>query len=84
MASSAQPVVVTNSEAIRRSVCTVTVYEAQDWVSKSLSGGKWVGNRVWTGAKWVSQKTWQGMKWTGKKTYKTGRKVVSRTKKIIY
>jgi hypothetical protein len=47
-------------------------------------GGKWVGTQVWSGTKWVSQKTWQGMKWTGKKTYKTGRKVVSRTKKIVY
>jgi hypothetical protein len=47
-------------------------------------GGKWVGTQVWTGTKWVSRKTWQGMKWTGKKTYKTGRKVVSRTKKVVY
>lgn len=47
-------------------------------------GGKWVGTQVWTGTKWVSKKTWQGMKWTGKTTYKTGRKVVSRTKKVVY
>ncbi len=47
-------------------------------------GGKWVGTQVWTGSKWVSRKTWQGMKWTGKTTYKGGRKVVSRTKKIVY
>lgn len=43
-------------------------------------GGKWVGTQVWTGTKWVSKKTWQGMKWT----YKGGRKVVSRSKKILY
>lgn len=43
-------------------------------------GGKWVGTQVWTGTKWVSRKTWQGMKYT----YKGGRKVVSRTKKVIY
>ena len=43
-------------------------------------GGKWVGTQVWTGTKWVSQKTWQGMKWT----YKGGRKVVSRSKKVLY
>jgi hypothetical protein len=43
-------------------------------------GGKWVGTQVWTGTKWVSKKTWQGMKWT----YKGGRKVVSRSKKVLY
>lgn len=43
-------------------------------------GGKWVGTQVWTGTKWVSKKTWQGIKWT----YKGGRKVVSRSKKILY
>jgi len=66
-----------------------TVASAQVTVSKKRKpgairriyrGGKWVGTRVWTGTKWVSQKTWQGMKWT----YKGGRKVVSRTKKVVY
>lgn len=47
-------------------------------------GGKWVGTQVWTGTKWVSRKTWQGMRYTGKKTYRGGRKVVSRTKKVVY
>jgi hypothetical protein len=47
-------------------------------------GGKWVVKRSWDGTKYVSKKVWQGTKWTGKKTYKTGRKVVSRTKKIVY
>lgn len=53
-------------------------------VRRIYRGGKWVGTQVWTGTKWVSKKTWQGMKWTGKKTYKGGRKVVSRTKKVVY
>lgn len=47
-------------------------------------GGKWVTKKTWNGTKWVSKKVWVGTKWTGKKTYKTGRKVVSRTKKIVY
>lgn len=47
-------------------------------------GGKWVVKKTWNGTKWVSRKVWVGTKWTGKKTYKTGRKVVSRTKKIVY
>lgn len=49
-------------------------------IRRIYRGGKWVGTKVWTGTKWVSKKTWQGMKWT----YKGGRKVVSRTKKIVY
>lgn len=53
-------------------------------IRRVYRGGKWVGNKVWTGTKWVSQKTWQGMKWTGKKTWKTSRKVVSRSKKVVY
>lgn len=47
-------------------------------------GGKWVVKKTWNGTKYVSKKVWVGTKWTGKKTYKTGRKVVSRTKKIVY
>ena len=47
-------------------------------------GGKWVVRRTWDGTKWVSKKVWVGTKWTGKKTWKTSRKVVSRTKKIVY
>lgn len=53
-------------------------------VRRIYRGGKWVGTQVWTGTRWVSRKTWQAMKWTGKKTYKGGRKVVSRTKKVVY
>jgi hypothetical protein len=47
-------------------------------------GGKYVVRRTWDGTKWVSRRVWVATKWTGKKTYKTGRKVVSRTKKIVY
>jgi hypothetical protein len=53
-------------------------------VRGTYRGGKWVVKRTWDGTKYVSKKVWQGTKWTGKKTYKTGRKVVSRTKKIVY
>jgi len=49
-------------------------------IRRIYRGGKWVGTQVWTGTKWVSKKTWQGMKWT----YKGGRKVVSRSKKVVY
>lgn len=47
-------------------------------------GGKWVVRKTWNGTKYVSRKVWVGTKWTGKKTWKTGRKVTSRTKKILY
>ena len=47
-------------------------------------GGKWVVRKTWNGTKYVSRKVWVGTKWTGKKTWKTGRKVVSRTKKVVY
>jgi hypothetical protein len=47
-------------------------------------GGKWVVKRTWDGTKWVSKRVWVASKWTGKKSWKTGRKVVSRTKKIVY
>jgi len=53
-------------------------------IRKTYAGGKWVVRKTWNGTKWVSRKVWVGTKWTGKKTYKTGRKVVSRTKKIVY
>ncbi|MEQ1765032.1 MAG: hypothetical protein ABL984_18040 [Pyrinomonadaceae bacterium] len=49
-------------------------------IRRVYRGGKWVGTKVWDGTKWVSKKTWQGMKWT----YKGGRKVVSRSKKVVY
>lgn len=51
---------------------------------RTYRGGKWVVRKTWNGTKWVSKRVWVATKWTGKKTYKTGRKVVSRTKKIVY
>lgn len=64
---------------------TVTAKRRKRGIARSTyAGGKWVTKRVYRGGKWVTTKTWQGAKWTGKKTYKTGRKVVSRTKKIVY
>jgi hypothetical protein len=53
-------------------------------IRRGYAGGKWVVRKTWDGTKYVSKKVWQGTKWTGKKTYKTSRKVVSRTKKIVY
>jgi len=53
-------------------------------VRRGYSGGKWVVRKTWDGTKWVSKKVWVGTKWTGKKTWKTGRKVVSRSKKVVY
>lgn len=53
-------------------------------IRRIYRGGKWVGTQVWTGTKWVARKSWHGTKWVGKKTYKTSRKVVSRTKKVVY
>ena len=52
--------------------------------TRTYRGGRYVVRRTWDGTKWVSRKVWVGTKWTGKKTWKTGRKVVSRTKKIVY
>jgi len=53
-------------------------------IRKGYAGGKWVVRKTWNGTKYVSRKVWVGTKWTGKKTWKTGRKVVSRTKKVVY
>lgn len=53
-------------------------------IRRGYAGGRWVVKKVWRGGKWVTIKTWQGTKWVGKKSWKTGRKVVSRTKKVVY
>lgn len=53
-------------------------------IRKGYAGGKWVTRKVWRGGKWVTVKTWKGTKWVGKKSWRTGRKVVSRTKKVVY
>ncbi len=53
-------------------------------IRSTYAGGKYVTRKTWNGTKWVSNKVWVGTKWVGKNTWKTGRKVVSRTKKIVY
>ncbi|MBC7899073.1 MAG: hypothetical protein H7070_03385 [Saprospiraceae bacterium] len=51
--------------------------------SRTYRGGRYVVRKTWNGTRYVSRKVWVATKWTGKKSYKTGRKVVSRTKKIL-
>lgn len=51
---------------------------------KTAKGVVYVGKKTYQGGKYVGKKTVQGTKYVGKKTYKTGRKVVSRAKKILY
>jgi len=64
---------------------TVTVKRRKKGVARrGYAGGKWVVRKTWDGTKYVSRRVWVASKWTGKKTYKTGRKVVSRTKKVVY
>src|SRR5215203_3968945 len=64
---------------------TVTVKKRKKGaVRRGYAGGKWVVRKTWNGTKYVSRRVWVATKWTGKKTYKTGRKVVSRTKKVVY
>ncbi|MFN6964042.1 MAG: hypothetical protein ACK4S4_09790 [Pyrinomonadaceae bacterium] len=53
-------------------------------VRRGYAGGKWVVRKTWDGTKWVSKRVWVGTKYVGKKSWKTGRKVVSRTKKVVY
>jgi hypothetical protein len=53
-------------------------------IRRGYAGGKWVTRKVWRGGKWVTIRTWQGTKWVGKKSWRTGRKVVSRSKKVVY
>jgi hypothetical protein len=63
----------------------VTVRRRKPGIARrTYRGGRYVVRRTWDGTKWVSKKVWVGTKWTGKKTWKTGRKVVSRTKKVVY
>lgn len=51
---------------------------------RTYRGGRYVVRRTWDGTKWVSKRVWVASKYTGKKTWKGGRKIVSRTKKIVY
>ena len=64
---------------------TVTVRKRRKGVIRTTyGGGKYVVRKTWDGTKYVSHKVKVGTKFAAKKTYKTGRKVVSRTKKILY
>lgn len=63
----------------------VTVKRRKPGIARrTYRGGRWVVRRTWDGTKWVTKKVWVGTKWTGRKSWRTGRKVVSRTKKIVY
>ncbi len=73
----------------------VTVKRRKGIIRSGYGGGKYVVRKTWDGTKYVSRKVWSGTKYTGrkvgqgagyvgKKTYKGGRKVISRTKKILY
>jgi hypothetical protein len=73
-----------NNPFVGKAQVTVKKKRRPGIARSTYRGGKWVVKRTWDGTKWVSKKVWVGTKWTGKKTYKTGRKVVSRTKKIVY
>jgi hypothetical protein len=53
-------------------------------IRKTYGGGKYVVRKTWNGTKWVTHKVKRGSVWTAKKTWKGGRKVVSRSKKILY
>lgn len=77
--------VVSSENPFAAQAQTVTSKRRKRGVIRSgYAGGKWVTKKVWRGGKWVTIKTWQGTKWVGKKSWKTGRKVVSRTKKVAY
>lgn len=73
-----------NPLSVKAQQVTVKKKRRPGAIRSTYRGGKWVTKKTWNGTKYVSRKVWQGTKWTGKKTYKGGRKVVSRTKKIVY
>jgi hypothetical protein len=75
---------VTVSKKRRPGVIRSTYRGGKYVVRRTWDGTKWVSRKVWVGTKYTGRKTYQGTKWVGKKSYKTGRKVVSRTKKIVY
>lgn len=53
-------------------------------ISRSYRGGKYVVRKTWNGTKWVYRRVWVATKWTGRKTLGISKKVVSRSKKIVY
>ena len=71
--------------SMRSASSQVTVKRRKPGIARrTYRGGRWVVRRTWDGTKWVTRKVWVGTKWTGRKSWRTGRKVVSRTKKIVY
>lgn len=64
---------------------TVTVRRKRKGIGRrTYAGGRWVVRKTWRGGKWVTRKVWVGSKWTARKTWRGGRKVVSRSKKVLY
>jgi len=51
--------------------------------ARAYRGGKYVARKTVHGAKYVSHKTVQGTRYTVHTVHHTGRKVVSRTKKVV-
>lgn len=74
-----------NPFSVQAQTGQVTVRKRRPGIARTTyHGGRWVVRKTWNGTKWVYRKVWVATKWTGKKTWKTSRKVVSRTKKIVY
>lgn len=73
-----------NPFSVKAQQVTVKKKRRPGAIRSTYRGGKWVTKKTWNGTKYVSRKVWVGTKWTGKKTWKTSRKVVSRSKKIVY
>jgi hypothetical protein len=74
----------TDGSSVSAQTVTVKRKRKAGIARRTYRGGRYVVRRTWDGTKWVSRKVWVGPKWTGRKTWKTGRKVVSRSKKVIY
>lgn len=69
----------------------VRVKRKKGVVRRGYAGGKYVARKTWSGTKYVGRKSVQGTRYVGRKTvkgakytYKGGRKIVSRTKKVVY
>jgi hypothetical protein len=52
-------------------------------VNRGYRGGKYVAHKSWQGGKYVASKSVKGSKYVAHKSHRTGRKVVSRTKKLV-
>lgn len=73
-----------DSSSVSAQTVTVKRKRKRGIARRTYRGGRYVVRRTWDGTKWVSRRVWVGTKWTGRKSWKTGRKVVSRTKKVVY